>query len=185
MGCDRGYPTPSSVYGQDNYDCITVSSLTPGASLILAAQGTLAVSSTGTGAYVPFWVKQSIIATTTWPTATTAAIHPGVNFLVDVTATPTPTDTAGDGSGGGGFSLWALSMGGSIGVLVVLGVVGLLGIACLVGCVKCLVGGGRRKEAAAAPVYYQQPPVMVQFPDSQQWGYPPYSPPAPVYGGQK
>jgi hypothetical protein len=120
---------------------------------VLAAQGSIATTQIGTSAWVPFWISQSLIATTAWPTPTRATLyHPAVNFLVDAPATPTPTPTSASKDS---FTLWSLGMGASIGVLVVIAVAGLIGLCCLYGCVKYFCGS-RRRHPPLASVYYQQ-----------------------------
>lgn len=180
--------------GQSNFDCQTVSAIPAGAPFVLAAQGNIATTQAGTAAYVPFWVSQSVIATTSWPTPTSATIyHPGVNFLVDAPSSARASATAtgsssSDGSSAGAFTLFHLGMGASIGVLVVIAIGGLVALACLIGCIKCLIGG-KRRQPPAVNAYYpppQGPPAMGQYgygapPQGQ---YPPpgqYGAPPPVY----
>jgi hypothetical protein len=192
------YPSATSNQGAYNYDCYTSLGVTAGQQFILAAQGRIATTQIGTAAYVPSWVSQSMIGTTSWPTATTVPVfHPGVNFLY-----PLPTTTSGSsGSGGssgansldGIFSLAGLGFAASIGVLVVIAIAGLVSICCLF----CLVRYFRRRKNRNQPqpsdAYMQQgqaygaAPVQYGGPPPPGQGYAPphgYQPPPYVLPGQ-
>jgi hypothetical protein len=167
--------------------------MTAGQQFVLAAKGQILSSPTASSesTFVPYWESESMIGTTQWPTATTAYVfHPGVNFLVQL-----PTSTPGSSSGNStsdsssSFSLFALSLGGSIGVLVGIAIVGIACLACLFAIFRCFCGPMRRRSPPLSTVVYQTPGTQYAPPPHGQYPGPsPYglssSPPPGQYNMQ-
>jgi hypothetical protein len=154
------------LYIPDSYDCYKELSITAGQQFILEAQGEINVAApTDATSWVPAWQSVSRIGTTAWPTPTNASVfHPGVNLLA-----PLPTSTLDSGSGSSNstssgplFSLFALSMAGSIGVLVAIVVAALCGLGCLYSLIRR--SSGRKRRAPVGPpapiIVYQQAPMQ-------------------------
>lgn len=183
----------TSISGNAGYDCYRNVTLTAGQSIILAAEGQIGTSRPATVAnsvaWVSSWYSRSIITTTAWPTPTVADLyHPAVNFLVTGQAAAPTSGSSSSTSSSPAFSLFKLSLGTSIGILVAIAIGGLIFLCCLFAILRRIIRGRKAVAQPAPPAYYptmaptQPPPPMEQQYPTGGAGYP-SSPPAPQYPG--
>jgi hypothetical protein len=167
------------LYVPDIYECYREASITAGQQFVLEAEGLIDVAAPSDGmAWVPGWQSVSRIGITAWPTPTTASVfHPGVNFLVPLS---TPTLDSGSGSSNStsnssSFSLFALSMGGSIGVIVGIAIVAICGICCLYRFIRHCSGRNRRAPPTPIIMYQRAPMQYGEQPAAYQTNVPKFS----------
>jgi len=187
--CPTSY-VATSISGNAGWDCFRNLTITAGQQVVLAASGKIATKRpaelASTSAWIDNWESRSVISTTAWPTATVADLfHPGVNFLVAGSAATTTGSGFGSGSESdtvsAAFSLFKLSLGASIGILIAIAVVGLLGLCCLYKLVRRFLRGPTRVPAVQPAAYGGvQPPQYGQaVPPPMEYGQ---GPPPVQYG---
>ncbi|KAK3356323.1 hypothetical protein B0T25DRAFT_602713 [Lasiosphaeria hispida] len=180
--CPTNYAA-TSISGNAGYDCFGNLTLKAQQNVVLVAEGDIATprpaTVPSTVGWVYAWTSRSIITTTAWPTPTVADLyHPAVNFLVTgQPATPTSSTASSSSSPLPAFSLFQLSLGASVGILVVIAVGGLVGLCCLYALIRRLACGPRRvrQQPQQPAAYYPSP----GGPPPMQYVQPQYSPEVP------